>query len=86
MEETEREEQLLVLVLTRTARERGFVHHLVEPLHVGLDTLHIVSWVSFMYSVVMCILVIVAPPIVVGAWSMAFLLRRHVKYYTDTSY
>ena len=29
----------------------------------------------------MCILVIVAPPIVMGAWSMAFLLGRHVKYY-----
>ena len=34
--------------------------------------------VSFMYTVVMCMLVIVAPPIVVGAWSMAFLLGQHV--------
>ena len=25
--------------------------------------------------------VIVAPPIVMGAWSMAFLLRQHVEYY-----
>ena len=33
-----------------------------------------VSWVSFM---VMCMLAIVAPPIVVGAWSMVFLLREH---------
>ena len=27
---------------------------------------------------VMCMLVIVAPPIVMGAWSMAFLLGQHV--------
>ena len=27
----------------------------------------------------MCIVVIVAPPIVVGVWSMAFLLSQHVK-------
>ena len=42
-----------------------------------------VSWVSFMYRyvVVMCMLVIVAPLIVMGAWSMAFLLGQHVKYY-----
>ena len=26
-------------------------------------------------------LVVVAPPIVVGAWSMAFLLRQHVECY-----
>ena len=32
-----------------------------------------------MYVVVMCVLVIVAPPIVVGAWSMAFLLGQHVE-------
>ena len=30
---------------------------------------------------VMCMLVIVAPPIVMDAWSMAFLLGRHVEYY-----
>ena len=30
---------------------------------------------------VMCMLVIVAPPIVMGAWSMAFLLGQHVEYY-----
>ena len=30
----------------------------------------------------MCMLVIVAPPTVVGAWSMVFLLRLHVEYYT----
>ena len=30
----------------------------------------------FMYTVVMCMLVIVALPIVMGAWSMAFLLRQ----------
>ena len=30
---------------------------------------------------VMCILLIVAPPIVMGAWSMAFLLGQHVEYY-----
>ena len=29
----------------------------------------------------MCMLVIVAPPIVMGAWSMAFLLGQHVEYY-----
>ena len=29
----------------------------------------------------MCMLVIVAPPIVMGAWSMAFLLEQHVEYY-----
>ena len=34
-----------------------------------------------MYTTVMCMLEIVAPPIVVGAWSMAFLLRQHVEYY-----
>ena len=35
--------------------------------------------VSFMHTVVMCMLVIVAPPIaIIGAWSMAFLLRQHV--------
>ena len=32
------------------------------------------------YTVVLCVLVIVAPPIVVGVWSMAFLLRQHVEY------
>ena len=37
-----------------------------------------VSWVRVMYTVAMCMLVIVAPPIVVGALSMAFLLRQHV--------
>ena len=31
---------------------------------------------------VMCMLVIVALPIVMGAWSMAFLLGQHVEYYT----
>ena len=31
--------------------------------------------------VVMCMLVIVAPPIVMGVWSMAFLLEQHVEYY-----
>ena len=41
----------------------------------------LLSWVSFMYMVVMCMLVMVAPPIVVGAWSMAFLLRQHVECY-----
>ena len=35
----------------------------------------------YMYVVVMCMLVIVAPPIVMGAWSMAFLLGQHVGYY-----
>ena len=39
-----------------------------------------VIWVSSMYAVVMYMLVIVAPPIVVGARSMAFLLRQHVEY------
>ena len=34
-----------------------------------------------MYTVVMCLLVILAPPIVVGEWSMAFLLRQHIEYY-----
>ena len=29
---------------------------------------------------VMCMLVIVAPPIVMGSWSMAFLLGEHVEY------
>ena len=33
---------------------------------------------KFMYTVVMCMQVIVAPPIVVGAWSMAFLLGQHL--------
>ena len=32
------------------------------------------------YSEWSCMLVIVAPPIVVGAWSIAFLLRQHVEY------
>ena len=31
-------------------------------------------------------LVIVAPPIVMGAWSMAFLLGQHVEYYYYTYY
>ena len=35
----------------------------------------------YMYVVVMCMLVIVAPPIVMGVWSMAFLLGQHVEYY-----
>ena len=30
---------------------------------------------------VMCMLVIVAPPILMGVWSMAFLLGQHVEYY-----
>ena len=34
--------------------------------------------------VVMCMLVIVAPPIVMGAWSMAFLLGQCVEYYQFT--
>ena len=33
------------------------------------------------YVVVMCMLVIVTLPIVMGAWSMAFLLGQHVEYY-----
>ena len=41
--------------------------------------------VSFMYRYVvvikMCMLVIVAPPIVMGVWSRAFLLGQHVEYY-----
>ena len=42
-----------------------------------------VSWVSFMYryAVVMCMLVIVALPILMGTWSTAFLLGQHVEYY-----
>ena len=40
----------------------------------------ILSWVCFMYSMVMCMLVIVVLPIVVGAWSMPFLLRQRVEY------
>ena len=43
------------------------------------DTLRPVN--MYMYVVVMCMLVIVAPPIVMGAWSMAFLLGQHVGYY-----
>ena len=41
-----------------------------------------VSWVSFMYTVVMCMLVIAASPIVVGTWSIAYmyLLRQHVEH------
>ena len=35
----------------------------------------------YRYIVVMCMLVIVAPPIVMGSWSMAFLLGQHVEYY-----
>ena len=31
--------------------------------------------------VVMCMVVIAALPIVVGAWPMAYLLRQHVDYY-----
>ena len=31
-------------------------------------------------TLVMCMLVIVAPPIVMGAWSMAFLLGQHDYY------
>ena len=31
-----------------------------------------------MYTAVMCMVVIVALPIVVGEWSMVFLLRQHV--------
>ena len=34
--------------------------------------------VSFMYTVIMCMLVIMVPPIMVGVWSM---LRQHVEYY-----
>ena len=45
------------------------------------DKVNWVSWVSFMYAVLMCMLVIVAAHIVVGAWSMVFLLRQH-----DTGY
>ena len=30
---------------------------------------------------VMCMLVIVAPPIVIVVWSVAFLLGQHVEYY-----
>ena len=34
-----------------------------------------------MYTVVMCMVVIVASSIVVGAWSVASLLRQHDEYY-----
>ena len=66
---------------------RSGTHGLNEELgrHTGRVSCRIrvglVSWVSFIYTVVMCMVVIVAPPIVVGAWSMAFLLRQHVEYY-----
>ena len=33
------------------------------------------------YAVVMCMVVVVALPIVVGVWSMVFQLRQHVEYY-----
>ena len=39
VEEAEGEEKLLVLVVTLAAREGGLVHHLVQSLHVGLETL-----------------------------------------------
>lgn len=39
MEEAEREEKLLVLELSLTARELGLVDQLVQTLHVGLQTL-----------------------------------------------
>ena len=39
MEEDEREEQLLVLVLAAAAREGGLADQLVQTLHVGLETL-----------------------------------------------
>ena len=39
MEETEGKEELLVLVVTLAAREGRLVHHLVQPLHVCLETL-----------------------------------------------
>ena len=39
MEEAEGEEEFLVLVVALTARERPLVHHLVESLHVCLQTL-----------------------------------------------
>ena len=35
----------------------------------------------YRYVVVICMLVIVASPIVMGAWSIAFLLGQHVEYY-----
>ena len=34
----------------------------------------------------MSMLVIVAPPIALSAWSMAFLLGQHVEYYVYWSY
>ena len=34
-----------------------------------------------MYTVVMCMLAIVASPIVMGEWSMAFLLGQHIEYF-----
>ena len=39
MKEAESEEELLVLVVALAAREGGLIHHLVEPLHVGFETL-----------------------------------------------
>ena len=68
----------------------------MQGLSLGVEGSGLVRWVSFrirvswvgfmyMYTVVMCMLVIVAPPIVVGAWSVAFMLRQHVEYYLYVS-
>ena len=56
---------------------------LAEGLGTRLDKGKLGKLGKFLYRyvVVMCMVVIVAPSIVVDAWSMAFLLGQHVEYY-----
>ncbi len=41
VEETEREQHLLVFGLCRAARESPLTHKVVQTLHVGLEALHV---------------------------------------------
>lgn len=54
MEEAESKEKLLVLVVTLAARERRLVHHLVEPLHIGFETLCVGDEVQYVYIHTLC--------------------------------
>ena len=56
VEEAQSEEELLVLVLAVAAREGWLVHHLVQPLHVGLETLRSVCVCVCVCVLCVCVL------------------------------
>ena len=53
----------------------------MQGLLLGVEGSGFVRWVSFMYTVVMCMVVLAVPLFVVGVWPMAYRLRQYVEYY-----